>query len=52
MTEVVALRRSVVLVWSPTDRETVPVHSTQELAAQVSAWGVYGETAKMIWRDK
>ena len=47
MTEVVALRRSAVLVWSPTDCETVPVHSTQELAAQVSAWRVYGETAKI-----
>lgn len=38
MTEVVALRRSAVPVWSPTDCETLPVHSTHELAAQVSAW--------------
>lgn len=45
MSEVVALRRSAKLLWTPSGGEVLPIHRLQDLQAHLSAWRDYGQVA-------
>ena len=47
MSELVALRRSATILWTPSEGEVIPVHSPQELAVHVSASRAYAQAARV-----